>query len=299
MQAGSVDRLAPLALEGPRPTRWLREAAHQARQRPFGAFCALLIVALIITAVFAPAIAPYSYKVRAGLQLKGPSTAHFFGTDSFSRDEFSRIVYGARSTVEVGLGAAALGTLVALTVGVISGFVGGVLDIVTQRIVDTLMSLPWLVMVLSVMAFVGSGTTTVILVLGLLMAPGMSRIMRGATLSIREAAYVDAARATGAGAWRLILRHTLPNVFAPAMIIGTLAVGNAILAEAALSFLGFGLTPPIPSWGEMLSSSGRQFMEYAPWLAIFPGLAISITVFAFNMFGDVLRDILDPRLRNT
>lgn len=302
MHVGSIERGATLPLEpsgGQQSLRRLRQVLRQARQRPFGAVCALLIAALIVTAVAAPAIAPYNYKVRAGLPLKGPSAAHFFGTDSFSRDEFSRVVYGARSTVEVGLGAAALGTLVALTVGVISGFMGGALDIVTQRIVDTLMSLPWLVMVLSVMAFVGSGTTTVILVLGLLMAPGMSRIIRGATLSVREAAFVDAARATGAGTWRLILRHALPNVFAPAIVVGTLAVGNAILAEAALSFLGFGLTPPTPSWGEMLSSSGRQYMEYAPWLAIFPGLAISLTVFAFNMFGDVLRDILDPRLRNT
>ncbi len=266
--------------------------------KPLGALSAAIILAVILTAIFASLIAPYSYTEKAGLALKGPSASHIMGTDKFGRDQFSRIIYGSRSTVKVGLGAAALATIVAVAVGVTSGFIGGLFDSIVQRIVEALMSLPWMVVVLAVMTFIGSGTSTVILVLGLLAAPTMSRVIHGATLSVREMAYIEAGRAISASPARLIVRHVLPNILAPIIVMGTLAVGNAILAEAALSFLGFGITPPTPSWGQELSGSGRQFMQVAPWLAIFPGLAISITVFSFNMLGDALRDVLDPRLRN-
>jgi len=282
---------------------WFMRVAGQiwrfARAKPLGAISAIIIALLLAAAVFAPLIAPYNYTEKTGQALSEPSADNIMGTDKFGRDQFSRLVYGSRSTVKVGLGAAALATVVAVAVGLTSGFLGGMFDNLVQRIVEALMSLPWLVVVLAVMSFVGSGTGTVILVLGLLAAPNMSRVIRGATLSVREMAYIEAARAISASPARLIVRHTLPNILAPIIVMGTLAVGNAILAEAALSFLGFGITPPTPSWGQELSGSGRQYMQIAPWLAIFPGLAISITVFSFNMLGDALRDVLDPRLRNS
>lgn len=281
------------------PQRLARGLLRFACRKPLGAVSAGLILLTLAAALAAPLLAPYDYTERAGSPLTRPSADHLMGTDKLGRDQYSRIVYGARSMVVVGLGAAGLGAAVALVIGLVSGFIGGALDIIVQRVVDAFMSLPWTVMVLSVMAFVGSGTGTVVLVLGLLMAPGMSRIIRSATLGVRGTTYVEAARALGAGTPRLILRHTLPNILAPALVVATLAVGNAVLAEAALSFLGFGITPPTPSWGEMLSASGRQYMQVAPWLAIFPGLAISITVFSYNMLGDALRDVLDPRMRGT
>jgi peptide/nickel transport system permease protein len=280
------------------PSRYLRYVTRFVRQKPLGAFGAFLIIALIVCALSAPTIAPYDYAERAGEPLDGPSSSHWMGTDKLGRDQLSRIIYGAQATVKIGLGAAALGTLVALAVGMTSGFLGGWYDTIVQRIVDTTMSLPAIVIVLAVVAFVGGGVVTIIVVLGLLAAPGMSRVIRGATIAVREAPYIEAARAMSASTPRLILRHTLPNVVAPTVVVGSIAVGNAILAEAALSFLGFGVNPPTPSWGQELSASGRQYMTLAPWLAIFPGLAISLTVFSFNMFGDALRDVLDPRLRN-
>lgn len=281
-----------------RPFRATASVWHFARTKPLGALSGAIIAALVLTAVLAPVIAPYSYTERSGPPLKGPNAGHIMGTDKFGRDQFSRIVYGSRSTVKVGLGAAALATAVAVTVGLTSGFIGGLFDSIVQRVVDALMSLPWMVVVLGVMSFVGSGTTTVILVLGLLAAPTMSRVIRGATLSVSGMAYIEAGRAISASQLRLIVWHVLPNVLPAVIVMGTLAVGNAILAEAALSFLGFGIAPPTPSWGQELGGAGRQYMQAAPWLAVFPGLAISITVFSFNMFGDALRDVLDPRLRS-
>jgi peptide/nickel transport system permease protein len=285
-------------VQPPIAARWGRWLLRFARTKPLGAFGGIFIIILLTSALLADVIAPYDFAERAGTPLKGPSAEHWMGTDKLGRDVFSRIVYGAQATVKIGLGAAALATLTALTLGVTSGFIGGWYDTAVQRLVDTVMSLPGLVVVLAIVAFAGGGTTVIILTLGFLSAPGMSRVLRGATLSVREATYIEAARAVSASTPRLILRHVLPNIFAPTLVVGTLAVGNAILAEAALSFLGFGVNPPTPSWGQELSASGRQYMQIAPWLAIFPGLAISLTVFSFNMLGDALRDVLDPRLRN-
>jgi peptide/nickel transport system permease protein len=279
--------------------RWRKNTLHFARTKPLGAVCAVLIVLLVLTSIFAPLIAPYNYSEKAGPALDSPSSAHLMGTDKFGRDAFSRVIYGSRATVKVGLGAAVIATVTALLIGLTSGFIGGWFDLIAQRVVDTFMSLPGLVVVLAIISFVGGGTITVILVLGLLFAPGMSRVIRSATIVVREAPYIESARAVSASTPRLILVHTLPNIFAPTAVVATLAVGNAILAEAALSFLGFGVVPPTPSWGQELSTSGRQYLQIAPWLAIFPGLAITVTVFAFNMLGDALRDALDPRLRNT
>lgn len=281
------------------PQRQVRALWRFAREQPLGAISALLIAMLTLTAVFAPVIAPYSATARAGEALIGPSSSHWMGTDNFGRDEFSRIILGSRSAMTVGLGVAAIGTLGALITGLVSGYFGGVVDLVIQRLVDGIMALPSIVVVLGVLSFVGGGELSVTLLLGLLFAPSSSRIIRGAVMTVANATYVEAARAMGTPMSRILLRHVLPNVFAPAMVVATLAVGNAILAVAALSFLGFGITPPTPSWGGMLSAEGQSYMEVAPWLAIFPGIAISITVFSFNMFGDALRDVLDPRLRGT
>lgn len=268
------------------------------RRKPLGAISAVAILLVIACAIFADVLAPHDYASRVGAPLQGPSADYYFGTDHQGRDLFSRIIYGSRATVVIGLGAAALATFVALTVGVTAGFLGGWYDTLSQRLVDTVMALPGIVVVLAVAAYVGSTPIIIILLLGFLLAPGMSRVIRGSTVAVREAPYIEAARAVSASTPRLILRHTLPNVMAPTIVIGTIAVGNAILAEAALSFLGFGVVPPTPSWGQQLGQSGVLYMSIQPWLAIIPGIAISITVFAFNMLGDALRDVLDPRLRN-
>lgn len=293
--AGQVSFTRPTR---PLPSRILHGLWSFSRRKPLGAACGLLIILLAIVAVFAPALAPHGYTERVGPGLESPSSEYYIGTDHQGRDLYSRILYGSRSTILIGLGAAALATFLALSIGVTSGFLGGWVDTVAQRLVDTVMAVPGIVVVLAVAAYVGGTPTTIILLLGLLLAPGMSRVVRGATISVREAPFIEAARAISASTPRMILRHTVPNVMAPTIVIGTIAVGNAILAEAALSFLGFGVVPPTPSWGQQLGIQGRLYMSIQPWMAIAPGLAISITVFAFNMLGDALRDVLDPRLRN-
>ncbi|MCC7363293.1 MAG: ABC transporter permease [Dehalococcoidia bacterium] len=299
MQSEATILVAPNVRKVSGPGVWARWILRFMRQKPLGGFGLVFIVILVLTALFAPVIAPHDYSERTGAALADPSADHLMGTDKFGRDLFSRIVYGSRATVKIGLGAAALATATALVIGMTSGFIGGWYDTIVQRLVETIMSLPGIVIVLSVVAFAGGGETTTLLVLGFLAAPGMSRVIRGATIQVRDAQYIEAARAVSASTPRLILRHTLPNIVAPTVVVGTLAVGNAILAEAALSFLGFGVNPPTPSWGQELNASGRTYFQIAPHLAIFPGVAISLAVFSFNMLGDALRDVLDPRLRNT
>jgi peptide/nickel transport system permease protein len=207
------------------------------------------------------------------------------------------VVYGARISVTIGFATVALATLLAAAIGVSSAYLGGAYDIVVQRVVDAWMSFPALVIVLSLLAALGPGLLNLILALSILGAAGASRVIRGATLSTMQSPYVEAARALGAGHVRVILRHLLPNVTATIIILATIGLGTVILAESALSFLGFGVPPPYPSWGGMLSGSGRSFMYHAPWMALWPSAAISLAVFGFNMLGDALRDVLDPRLR--
>jgi len=199
----------------------------------------------------------------------------------------------------VGFATIALGTLVAVAVGISSAYVGGTYDIVVQRIVDAWMSFPYLVIILSLMAVLGPGLLNLILTLSLLIAAGSARVIRGAALSVMQNPYLEAARAMGSGHLRIVLRYVLPNVMATILILATIGLGGVILAESSLSFLGFGVPPPYPSWGAMLSGSGRSYMYRAPWMAIWPGLAISLAVFGFNMLGDALRDVLDPRLRGS
>jgi len=276
----------------------LRALGRFVRRKPLGAIGAVIVVALLIMAVFADRIAPHGYDdTIRGSRMKPPSAAHWLGTDNLSRDMWSRIVYGARVSVTVGFATVALAVTLATAIGVSSGYFGGAYDLVVQRVVDAWLSFPYLVIVLSVMAVLGPGLLNVVLSLAIIIAAVNSRVIRGATITIAQGTYVEAARALGCGHARILVRHILPNVTATIIILATIGLGAAILAESGLSFLGFGVPPPYPAWGAMLSGSGRTCMFRAPWMAIWPGIAISLAVFGFNMLGDALRDVLDPRLR--
>jgi peptide/nickel transport system permease protein len=269
-------------------------------RKPLGAIGAVIVIAMLIMAVFAERIAPYSYdETIRGARMRPPGAAHWLGTDNLSRDLWSRIVYGARVSVTVGFATIALGIAAATAIGVSSAYFGGTYDLVLQRIVDAWLSFPYLVIILSVMAVLGPGRLNLIISVAIIAAAANSRVIRGAALSVMQNQFVEAARAMGCGHARIILRHVLPNVTATIIILATIGLGAVILAESALSFLGFGVPPPYPSWGAMLSGSGRTYMLRAPWMAIWPGVAISLAVFGFNMLGDALRDVLDPRLRGT
>jgi peptide/nickel transport system permease protein len=287
-----------------RPARsrpWYLDAlVRLLRTKPLSVFSLAIVAALVVLAVFAPWIAPAPPdEMSLGTVLQAPSPRHIFGTDSIGRDEFSRIVYGSRISLAVGLGAIGLGTLMATILGVASGYVGGAFDLVVQRIVDAWISIPWLVLLLAIMTLLKPGLGSVIFALALGSTFANARIIRSAVLSVVAMPYVEAERALGAGSLRIMVMHVLPNALAPIIVVATLGIGNAILAEAALSYLGFGVPPPAPDWGGMLSGTSSQYLYIAPWLAIFPGLAIGAAVFAFNMLGDGLRDVLDPRLRRS
>ncbi|HEY7040574.1 MAG TPA: ABC transporter permease [Methylomirabilota bacterium] len=280
------------------PARRLAALWHFVRHKPLGALGAFIVLILLTMALFAPWIAPYKYdETIPGARMKAPGAQFWMGTDNLGRDVYSRVVYGAAVSVTVGFGAVLLANVLAALVGITSGYFGGPYDICVQRVVDAWQSFPFLVVILSMMAVLGPGMLNLILALGVLGAAAASRVIRGATISVMQNAYVEAARALGAGHLRIMLRYVLPNVAATIIILATIGLGGAILAESALSFLGFGVPPPYPSWGAMLSGSGRSFMYRAPWMAIWPGAAISLAVFGFNMLGDALRDVLDPRLR--
>lgn len=276
----------------------LAALARFCRRKPLGAFGAVVILCLLLMAGFAEWIAPYAYDQQIpNARLKPPGIHFLLGTDNVSRDIFSRIVYGARVTVTVSFVTVFLGNLLAAAIGITSGYFRGRYDMAVQRIVDAWQSFPFLIIILSLLAVLGQGMLNVILSLSILVAAGASRVIRGATLSVVENQYVEAARAIGAGHLRIMVRHILPNVMATIVVLATIGLGGIILVESALSFLGYGVPPPHPSWGSMLSSSGRTYMYIAPWMAIWPGVAISLVVFAFNMLGDALRDVFDPRLR--
>ena len=297
----SPEQVAPAAARGRSrggSLETLRALGLFARRKPLGALGAVIVGALLVMALFAEQIAPYGYDdTIRGARMRPPSTAHWLGTDNLSRDMWSRIVYGARVSVTVGFATVALAVVLATTIGVSSGYFGGAYDLVVQRVVDAWLSFPYLVIVLSVMAVLGPGLLNVVLSLAIIIAAVNSRVIRGATITIAQGTYVEAARALGCGHTRILLRHILPNVTATIIILATIGLGAAILAESGLSFLGFGVPPPYPAWGAMLSGSGRTYMFRAPWMAIWPGIAISLAVFGFNMLGDALRDVLDPRLR--
>jgi len=268
------------------------------RRNPLGAAAGLVILVLVFTAVFAPLVAPYNPLLPIPIdRLQAPSALHLFGTDDIGRDVFSRVVYGGRVSLEVGILTVLLGTLVGAAIGLISGYWSGWADTIVQRVLDSIQSIPGLLLALVVAAVIGAGTINTIFPIALILIPINARVVRSAVLSAREQQYIEAARLLGCTNGRIMLRHVLPNVAAPILILASIYVGNAIIIEASLSFLGLGTAPPTPSWGNMLSGQGRTYMEGAPWLAIFPGLAIMVTVLSFNLLGDALRDTWDPRLR--
>jgi peptide/nickel transport system permease protein len=268
------------------------------REKPLGAFGGAVFVLFLLCGLFAGVLAPYGMNEISPInRMKPPSAAFPFGTDNLGRDMLSRILYGARLSVIIGFCAAGLATIISGTVGVVSGYLGGRVDLLVQRIVDAWMTFPDLVILIAVVSVVGPGMPQVIGLLGLLYGIAGSRIIRGAVIGVRENLYVDAARALGAGTPRILWWHILPNVLPPIIVLFTTRVGIVILAEAGLSFLGLGVPPPAPTWGGMLSGSGRAYMYQGPWLALAPGLCLTLVVYAVNMFGDALRDLLDPRMR--
>ena len=268
------------------------------REKPLGTVSGIIVLLLILVAIFADVLAPYPYdEIHMADRLTGSSAKYLLGADQLGRDFLSRIIYGARLSIVVGLAATALNVVVALLIGGISGFLGGKLDLAMQRFVDAWMCFPGLLLLLTIMSIVGKGIPQIIVVLGISGGIGGSRIVRGAVIGVKENMYFQAAEAIGCKKWRTLIRHVLPNIMPIVIIIFSINIGGVIISEASLSFLGFGLPPSVPSWGGLLSREGRVYMEMAPRLALLPGLCLTVVVYSLNMLGDALRDLLDPRLR--
>jgi len=268
------------------------------REKPLGTVGGIITLLLLLTGIFADFLAPYGMnETNATEALSTPSATFLLGTDNLGRDLLSRVIYGARVSVIVGLAASTLATIVSVLIGLLSGYIGGKFDLIFQRFVDAWMCLPMLIVLMIIISLVGPGMLTVILNLGFWWGIIGSRIIRSAVITTKENAYVQAAVATGCSTVKILIRHILPNIMAPAIILFTTRVPNVILAEASLSFLGFGIPAPTPSWGGMLSGIGRTYMFMAPWMVLWPGLALATVVYGVNMFGDAIRDLLDPRLR--
>ena len=289
-----------LPLEAPGAARRAVDAATDfCRRRPLGAIGAAAILTMLIVAMLAPLLAPYDpVAVDFSGMLARPSAKHWLGTDSFGRDVLSRLIYGSRTALLVGFGASVIGATLGAVLGVGSAYFAGRVDLYVQRVMDIFLSFPLIILALALVAILGNSIPNLIVAITIPMIPRCALVIRSSALAIREMPYVDAARAAGFGHARIILRHMLPNVMAPYLIMLTAFLGQAILLEASLSFLGLGVQEPIAAWGLMLRGAAVEFAETAPWMAIFPGLAISLSVFAFNLFGDSLRDALDPRLRS-
>ena len=288
-----------LAQDAPALRRsWLDTAFAFSRRQPLGTFGLVVVVAAAIAGLSAEWIAPYSPTANDfAAMTEPPSAAHWLGTDQFGRDLLSRIIYGARTALIIGFVSAFVGGFAGLVLGVGSAYFGGVIDLVLQRVMDVLMAFPLIIMALAVVAIFGTGVQNVIVAITVPLVPRCARVVRASALSIREVPYIDAARTCGFGHARIILRHMVPNVVAPFLIMLTAFVGQAILAEASLSYLGLGVQEPTPAWGLMLQGGAEEYASTAPWIAIFPGLAIALTVFGFSLFGDALRDAIDPKLR--
>jgi len=268
------------------------------RTKPLGAAGALIILGMMGLAFFAGALAPYDpYVGDYGQQFVRPSAEHWFGTDEFGRDVLSRIMFGARIALFVGFTASFFGCTIGALLGVISAFWGGRVDLLLERLMDILLAFPQLILALAIASILGPAVQNVVIAISIPVIPRVARVVRSAALSVKENVYVEAVQALGASRRRVILQHIIPNIMAPYIIMVTAQLGAAILAEAALSYLGLGAAEPTPSWGLMLSGSAPSYAEKAPWIALFPGIAISLGVFGFNLFGDSLRDALDPKLR--
>ena len=268
------------------------------KEKPLGTVGAIITLILLLTGIFAEFIAPYGVnETHIDDMLLAPSARYWLGTDNIGRDILSRVIFGARISVVVGLVGPTIAMVISLIIGMMSGYIGGKFDLIVQRLVDTVMSLPGLVLLMIIIGIIGPGIWQVIIVLGLRWGITGSRMVRSAVIGIKENVYVEAAVAIGCPTHRILTRHILPNIMAPTIVQFTARVPGIIMAEASLSFLGFGIPPPTPSWGGMLSGSGRAFMFIAPWMVTWPGLALASVVYGVNMFGDAVRDLLDPRLR--
>ncbi len=285
-------------LEDTTPRRIRRGVVDFIQRRPLGTAGAVIILLMILAAAFADVIAPYDPQAGSFTGLpQAPSLEHLAGTDAFGRDVFSRLVFGARTALLVGFTSSLIGSTIGLVLGVVGAYFGGRTDELIQRFMDVLISFPLIVIAIAVIAALGPGTTNVVAAITLPVIPRVSRVVRSSGLSVVRMPYIEAARSIGVPAMRIMFRHIVPNVFAPYLIMLTAFLGQAILLEASLSYLGLGVVEPEPAWGNMLRGQGMQFLVQAPWLAIAPGVAISLAVFGFNLFGDSLRDALDPRLR--
>jgi peptide/nickel transport system permease protein len=278
--------------------RWFGIAGNFACDRPLGGAGAAIILFMIIAALLANFLAPYDpLENDYGAMFQAPGARHWLGTDSFGRDVLSRILYGSRTALWVGFCSSLFGTTIGALIGASCAYFGGKIDLLMQRLMDILLSFPLIVLALVVVAVLGSGVWNVILAISIPMIPRAALVVRSSALALRQMLFIEAALILGSSHWRIISRHLLPNVMAPYLIMLTAFLGQAILLEASLSFLGLGVAEPVAAWGLMLRGAAVEFAERAPWMALFPGLAISLAVFAFNVFGDSLRDALDPKLR--
>jgi peptide/nickel transport system permease protein len=289
---------APAAVEMAPRLSTLEAIGTFIRRKPLGAAGGVIILAMLAAALFANVLAPYDpYHGDYGAQFVRPDADHWFGTDEFGRDVLTRILFGARIALFVGFTASLAGCTIGGLLGVVSAYVGGKVDLLLERLMDVLLAFPQLILALAVASILGPAVQNVVIAVAIPIIPRAARVVRATALSVKENVYVEAVSALGASHRRVVLRHILPNVVAPYIIMVTAQLAGAILAEAALSYLGLGAAEPTPSWGLMLSGSAAAYAEKAPWIALFPGVAISLAVFGFNLFGDSLRDALDPKLR--
>ncbi len=297
--AGTAATASAVPKERKRPPFLLEVVTRLIKEKPLGTVGGVIVLILFLVGIFAPLIAPYDYNYQdATARLQAPSAKYLLGTDNLGRDLLSRIIFGARISMIVGLAVPAISTVLTLLIGGTSSYMGGKVDNVVQRFVDVVMCFPGLVIMLTVVAITGPGLTQLILLLGILGGiGGGNRVVRSVVIGIKENVYVEAARSIGASNWRIMIKHVLPNIMPILIVSFSMGMGGAILAESSLSFLGYGIPPPAPSWGGMLSGPARSYMLQAPWMAIWPGLALALVVYGMNMFGDGLRDVLDPRLR--
>lgn len=280
--------------------RLMTNCMRFSRRQPIGAVSGLILLGLVCIAVLADVVSPYSPTVNnSGPALSGPSVHNPFGTDNFGRDVLSRVIHGARISLYVGLGATLSAAIVGTFIGATTGYVGGALDYFVQRLVDAAQAVPPLILLIGIMIVLGPSTTNVILALAARGSLTLSRVIRGSVLSIRTLPYIEAARSTGSSHVRILLRHVIPNLLPTILVLTSVSIGGNIVAEASLSFLGFGVPPPNPTWGGMMSAEGRLYMLLNPWILVFPTAALAIVVYCMNMLGDAVRDEFDPRLRGT
>jgi peptide/nickel transport system permease protein len=293
-ETAAAETLAALRPKSPLPVALLRFCAHQ----PLGAFGAAVLIFAVVVAVLAPMLAPYSpTAIEVAEKFSPPFGEQVLGTDELGRDVLSRLIFGARISMSVSLLSVGIAISAGTLIGIFSAYSGGKTDLAIQRLVDTMMAFPAIIMALALMAALGASQTNVIVALVVILLPGAVRVVRSQVLSIKEQDYTLAARAIGAGSTRIMLRHILPNVMATYIVLSTITLGYAIVVEASLSFLGVGIPPDIPSWGGMLNLGATTYIDVSPWLSVFPGITIAVIVFSVNLLGDSLRDVLDPRLR--